>query len=124
MNFFPEIRPVWQECFRVLASGGSLMTGFTNPVCYIFDFEKANKGEFIARYTLPYSDETSMTPEDRERFFHASEPQEFSHTLDDIMGGLTDLGFAIDRFMEDKWDSNEPIDHYFSSFIMLRATKS
>ncbi len=39
--FVPEVRPVWNEAFRVLRRGGSLLAGFLNPAVYIFDLELA-----------------------------------------------------------------------------------
>ena len=37
--FFPDLAPVWKECHRVLKKGGVFMSGFLNPVMYLFDFE-------------------------------------------------------------------------------------
>lgn len=122
--FFPEIRPVWKECARVLKPGGIIMTGFSNPVTYTFDFERANKGEFVMRYHLPFSDDTSLSQVERDRFLHPGEPREFSHTLTDIIGGLLEVGIVIDRFFEDYWDTEEPINQYFPPFMALRGFKA
>ena len=35
--FVPDVAPVWRECYRVLQTGGVLMTGFMNPDEFIFD---------------------------------------------------------------------------------------
>ena len=35
--FIPHIQPVWNEAFRVLKKGGVLMSGFMNPVFYMFE---------------------------------------------------------------------------------------
>jgi SAM-dependent methyltransferase len=121
MCFFPEIKPVWQECARILRPGGYLMAGFTNPVTYTFDFEKMSKGEFVMQYPLPYSDNTSLPAAVRERFLHPGEPREFSHTLTDIIGGLLDAGFVMDRFLEDEWEPAEPINRFFPPFLAIRA---
>jgi SAM-dependent methyltransferase len=44
--FVPEVRPIWNEVFRVLRSGGALLAGFLNPAVYVFDLELAdNTGE-------------------------------------------------------------------------------
>ena len=35
--FIPDIQPVWNEASRVLKQGGILISGFMNPVFYLFD---------------------------------------------------------------------------------------
>src|SRR5687767_11939355 len=35
--FMPTLQPIWNECFRVLRSGGVLLVGFTKPEVFIFD---------------------------------------------------------------------------------------
>ncbi len=123
MSFFPDIRPVWGECSRILKLGGFLMTGFTNPVLYTFDIEKFNQGEFVVKYPLPYSDEESLSNIEKQRFIHAHQPREFSHTFTDIIGGLVENGFVIDKFYEDAWEPHEVINEFFPPFMALRAEK-
>ena len=35
--FVPEIRPVWNEAFRVLKHVGTMLAGIVNPIMYTFD---------------------------------------------------------------------------------------
>lgn len=35
--FVPDISSVWKESVRVLKFGGLLLSGFTNPIIYLFD---------------------------------------------------------------------------------------
>ncbi len=98
--FAPDIRTVWREAFRVLRPGGSLLAGFLNPDIYIFDREaEEERGELVVRHSIPYSDLTSITPEERERLF-ANDAVEYSHTMTDQIGGQTDAGFVIVAFAE------------------------
>ena len=41
--FFPKLAPVWNECFRTLRSGGTLLSGFMNPVFFMIDHSLENK---------------------------------------------------------------------------------
>ena len=59
--FVPEVRPVWRECARVLRGRGVLLTGFTNPVRYLFDDERMQNGSLEVRHAIPYSDLTGLS---------------------------------------------------------------
>ena len=119
--FVPEILPVWREAFRVLAPGGTLVAGFVNPVQYTFDNDLAEEGIYQMRYSLPYSDLTSISEEDRLRLFK-DDPLEFSHTLEEQIGGQLQAGFHLIGFFEDTWEEDK-IKEYIPTFIATRALK-
>ena len=119
--FVPEILPVWHEAFRVLAPGGTLVAGFVNPVQYTFDNDLAEEGIYQMRYSLPYSDLTSISEEDRLRLFK-DDPLEFSHTLEEQIGGQLQAGFHLIGFFEDTWEEDK-IKEYIPTFIATRALK-
>ncbi len=120
--FAPDVRPVWAEAFRVLRHGGALLAGFNNPVVYIFDLELAEQGRLEVKNALPYSDLTSMPEEERERYIQSGEPLEFSHTLEDQIGGQLDAGFLLAGLYED-YSPGYIIADYMPSFIATRAVK-
>jgi SAM-dependent methyltransferase len=121
--FVPGVRPVWNEAFRVLRKGGVLLAGFLNPVVYIFDLELADDtGEIRVRYSLPYSDATSRTEEELGRQMERGEPLEFSHTLEEQIGGQIEAGFLISGFYEDR-HRDDPIAAFMPTFVATRATK-
>lgn len=122
--FAPDVRPVWQECHRVLRPGGILLAGFTNPLRYLFDDERMENGSLEVRHALPYSDLTSLSDRERQRIIiDRKRPLEFGHTLDDQIGGQLNAGFAITGFYEDKFGDVEldPISKFIPSFIATRA---
>ncbi|MEE8121827.1 MAG: class I SAM-dependent methyltransferase [Anaerolineales bacterium] len=124
--FVPDIQPVWAEAFRVLRRGGVLLTGFSNPVTYLFDYDLADRtGILQVKYALPYTDLASLTAEERQRYIETETPLEFSHTLEDQIGGQLDAGFLLTSFFEDAYpeDEKDLLTNYMSTFIATRAIK-
>ncbi|MCH2183126.1 MAG: class I SAM-dependent methyltransferase [Mariniblastus sp.] len=122
--FAPRIRPVWQEAFRVLRPGGELLSGFANPVRYLFDPFQMQQGHLVVKHQIPYSDLRDLPDEDRQKLIDANEPMEFGHTLTDQIGGQIDAGFVISGLYEDNWQiQEEPLSPYLDSFMATRATR-
>ena len=120
--FIPELKPVWNETFRVLRHGGTMIVGFVNPVEFCFDGELAKKGIYHIKHSLPYSDLTSITEEERIRLYGIDEPIEFGHTLEEQVGGQLEAGFHLIGFFEDYW-AEEKIKDYMPSFMAARSLK-
>ena len=121
--FCPDVAPVWQECFRVLRPGGTLMAGFMNPDIFIFDADAAeNRGELIVRHALPYSDLTHLDESERERLWGPGRPLGHSHTLTAQIGGQLDAGFVITGFREAPHD-DDPTRAYMPGYFATRARK-
>jgi hypothetical protein len=57
-----------------------------------------------------------------ERLVNSGEPLEFSHTLDDEIGGQIRAGFVITGFFEDSW-SETPLTKWFKPMLNTRARK-
>lgn len=122
--FTDDVRTVWQECSKVLKRGGTLLTGFFNPVALLFgDQEYEDVSEMKLLYKQPYSDLTSISEELRQKLMAANEPLVFGHSLSDQIGGLTGAGLAVTGFYEDYWGGAKMIDEFFPSFIALKAVK-
>ena len=86
-GFVDSVLPVWKEAYRVLKKGGTMIAGHNNPVECIFDIEALEeRGEFIVRHKVPYSDIDSLTPDEFERITKG-EGVFFGHTLHDLIQG-------------------------------------
>jgi len=124
--FVPDIRPVWKEAFRVLRKKGILIAGFNNPVVYLFDYALIERtGTLEVKYALPYSDTEHLTEEQKRRYQEEGIPFEFSHTLEDQIGGQIAAGFVITGFYEDhdREDDYSPLRNYMPIYIATRAIK-
>lgn len=120
--FVPDVLVVWRECYRVLKAGGVLMAGFCNPATYIFDQRLADDGVLQVRHRLPYSDLASLSEAERQQYIADEQPMEFSHTLDDQIGGQLAAGFVLTGFYEDYWHGRA-LDEYMPTFMATRAVK-
>jgi SAM-dependent methyltransferase len=123
--FVPDIRPVWREAFRVLRSGGAILTGLVNPTNYIFDLDLAERGTLQVRHPLPYADTTSLPPEELQRRLETGEPLEFSHTLEEQIGGQLEAGLLLAGFYEDRYPAAERdrLSYYMPTFFATRAVR-
>jgi len=120
--FVPDVRPVWRECFRVLRSGGVLLAGTCNPVLFLFDEDQPATGDLVVKYSIPYSDLTSLTDAERRRYTDKNEPLVYGHTLEDQLGGQLDAGFVLTALYEDS-DPDRPLVRVIPSFLATRAVK-
>jgi len=118
--FIPDVRPVWGECARVLRVGGTLLSGFVNPVEYMFDPQLMEIGELKVKYALPYSDLESLTEAERAELHGEDAPLEFSHTLGELIGGQLEAGFVISGFYED-YRSDSKAAEFMPSYLATKA---
>lgn len=121
--FIDDVRPVWREAYRVLRQGGALLAGFNNPVLYAFDQTLVAQGVYTVRHKLPTSDLELYGMEEHDRMFGAQSPLEWSHTLDEQIGGQLAAGFLLAGFYEDI-EPNEKLSEYMPSYIATRAIKA
>lgn len=115
--FIESVRPVWKEAARVLKERGTLISGFMNPVLYLFDDEKEEQGELEVAHTIPYS---ALEEEE----VVEGETLEFGHTLEDQLQGQTDAGFVIAGFYEDDFGGGRTIDQHIKTMIATRSVKT
>lgn len=117
-GYVDSVLPVWKECARVLNKNGSLIAGFGNPVEHIFDINELDKGNFVVKHKIPYSDlehlddETVASICKKDGFI-------FGHTLTDQIQGQIDAGFAIVGFYEDIGGTE--LDKFIYTSIATRA---
>lgn len=119
-GYVDTVLPVWKECSRVLKKNGTLIAGFGNPIENIFDIGELEKGNFVVKYKIPYSDLEHM---DDEAILSICKEDGFifGHTLTDQIQGQIDAGFAIVGFYEDT--GGTALDNYIYTSIATKAIK-
>jgi SAM-dependent methyltransferase len=118
--FVPDVKPVWQECSRVLRHGGILMAGLINPVSFQLAESKAG---LVLHYKQPYSDIHSLPEEKLRELIEADEALEFGHSLQDQVGGQLEAGLLLTDMYEDHWGDGKALDAFLPAFIATRAVK-
>jgi SAM-dependent methyltransferase len=120
--FAAAVRPVWREAFRVLRRGGLLLAGFNNPAVYVFDLEDGRQDKLEVKYALPYSDAESLDGAEREKVLASGRPLEFSHTLEDQLGGQLAAGFHLTALYEDRHRGLR-VAEFMPTYLATRAVK-
>jgi len=113
---------MWAEAYRVLRKGGALMTGFTNPIVYMFadeDMDLHARTPLACKFSLPYN---GRLLEAAGKKISIDEGYQFSHTLESQLGGQTRAGFLIKALYEDS-DDGCRLSKYSSLFIANLAIK-
>lgn len=119
-GYVDDVRPVWRECARVLKKNGLLLSGFGNPVEYIFDAAKIERGILEVKNQIPYADIDHM--DDPEiRAIAEADGYIWSHTLEDQIQGQIEAGLAIIGFYEDQ--GGTVLDQYMNTSIATKAIK-
>ncbi|MGL6258925.1 class I SAM-dependent methyltransferase [Vibrio sp. WXL210] len=121
ITYIPELKTLYQECFRVLKPEGCFMLAAPHPSIYLFDADLWDQGIFQVTNRLPFNSMDELDEDEQRQFIADKKAIEFSHTMEQIIGGQLDAGFVIDRFVEDKLD--EGLSHYMSDYFATRARK-
>ena len=113
--YVEQVEPIWRECFRVLKPGGALLAGLDNCVNFWFDDDE----ERIA-YTMPFN--PLVHPEQMALLERQDCGVQFSHTIDEQIGGQLKAGLMLTDVYEDTNGGNLH-EHNIPSFWVTRAVK-
>lgn len=120
--YCPDPLPIWKEAFRVLESGGTLISGLINPTNYLFDEVSRDRGELVVRHKIPYSD-LDLPESERESIWGTERPIDYGHSLDSMMGGLLRVGFQMTGFYEDRWGGDDKLSEHLDVFFAVQMIK-
>ena len=114
--YVEQVRPIFLECFRVLKKGGALLCGLDNGINFIFD-----EDETTLRYSLPFNPlkEPALMEEMQQKDLGV----QFSHTLEEQIGGQLEAGFRLTDVYEDVNGTGSLAAHGIPSYWATRAVK-
>ena len=114
--YVEKVEPIFQECFRVLKKGGILLGGYDTGVNFAFDENQ----ERLA-YPLPFN------PLKDKQLYEDSIANnwgiQFSHTLEEQLGGQLQAGFRLTHLYEDTNSEGNLRKYNIPSFVAVRAIK-
>ncbi len=120
--FVDDVNKVWKEAYRVLKYNGDILSGFGNPLEYIFDLKLMNEGILEVKHSIPYSDMESLSEKElKDLILDNNEPLTFGHSLEDQIGGQIKAGLMITGFYEDC--NGGTLDPFIKVGIATKASK-
>lgn len=122
--FVANVQPVWNEAYRVLKPGATMLSGLVNPVVFTMDLALERQGIAQMKYTIPYADLDHRHDPEVAQLLERQEPLSFGHTLEDLLGGQLRAGFSLTGLYEDGWPSHpSPVHAFLNCYLATRALK-
>ena len=117
--YIREVEPVWRECWRVLKPGGLLMAGMDNGFNYLFEGEGEQSG-VVSGY-LPF--DPLKNADQMESLRRDDCGVQFSHTIQEQLGGQLRAGFRLLDVYEDTNSGGFLCEHGVPCFWASLARK-
>ena len=114
--YVEEVLPIFRECCRVLKKGGIFLGGYDIGINYLFD----SREETLV-HSLPYN--PLKDPRLYEESMKNNDGIQFSHTVEEQIGGQLQAGFRLTHLYEDTNGTGNLHDHHVPCFIATRAVK-
>lgn len=115
--YVEDVVPIWKECYRVLKKGGILLAGLDNGINFIFDDEETSLS-----YKLPFN-----PLKDKDQYEKSMKNDwgiQFSHTIEEQIGGQLEAGFILTDIFQDTNGSGRLHDFNVPTFYATRAIKN
>lgn len=115
--YVEDVYPIWKECYRVLKKGGILLAGLDNGMNFLVDEEE----EKMIVNKLPFN--PLKDPQQYENCIKNDWGIQFSHTLEEQIGGQLKAGFMLTDLYEDTNGIGRLHEFNIPSFWATRAIK-
>ncbi len=115
--YVEAVEPIFSECFRVLKAGGALLAGLDNGINFLFEGDD----ETHIVNSLPFN--PLRNPAQMAQLLQNDDGVQFSHTLNEQLGGQLRAGFRLVDLYEDTNGEGRLHALGIPSFVATRAIK-
>ena len=116
--YIENVQHVWNECYRILKNGGILLAGMDNGINYLFDDDDEKSLNIVNK--LPYN--PLQNKEQLKKLEENDNGIQFSHTLEEQIGGQLKAGFTLMELYED-YNNSGMLKEYIPTFILTKSIK-
>lgn len=116
--YVEEVKPIFRECSRILKRGGVLLCGLDNGINFIVDIFDETK----ISNALPFN--PLKNPELMKALAEDDSGVQFSHTMEEQIGGQLEAGFILTDIYEDTNGEGYLHELNIPCFIATRAVKA
>jgi SAM-dependent methyltransferase len=117
--YIEDVYHVWNECFRILRKGGVLLAGMDNGFNFIV--EDFTVRPLVITNKLPFI--PLKNPKQMEMLLKNDDGIQFSHTLEEQIGGQLKAGFILTDVYEDFDNEPDAISDGIPAYWATRAVK-
>ena len=115
--YVKDVKSIWRECRRVLKPGGLLLSGVDLNINYIVDEDER---EIVN--TLPFD---PLKNEAQRRQLEAADAgMQFSHSLEEQIGGQLEAGFRLLGLYEDTNGTGRLHEMHIPTFLAMRSVQA
>ncbi len=111
-----DVEPIFAECFRILKPGGILLCGLGNEVNYLTD-----EDEMSILNHMPF--DPLVNPQQRKELEESDCGMQFSHTLEEQIGGQLKAGFVLTHLYSDTNGEGRLHEMNVETYFATRAIK-
>lgn len=114
--YVEDVLPIWRECYRILKKGGILLAGLDNGLNFAYDEKETAIMNVLPFNPLVNKEHLKMMEEEDGGF-------EFSHTIEEQIGGQLAAGFRLTDIYGDTNGEGNLHEHNIPTFWATRAVK-
>lgn len=118
--YVADVQHIWEECYRILRPGGVLLVGMDNGLNYLFDVDDQTT-ELVVKHKLPYN--PLKDPELMKSSIALDGSVQFSHSLEEQLGGQMKAGLTLTNLLEDR-GPDDLLGKYIPQYLLTRAVKN